>query len=185
MCDSEVSHVNVAVWCSCSQLQPSPSALVSQGSYLQRHTSSLILKMSQDTATPPLPAVAHMVRLMPLLLYCQNVLWSCLFMQHILVCHAAMLEIHLMIVACLVYAVLLGLINFIMSSCTCWAAWFNAWLPIELMPNGVVFSFLFFSCTCTASACEISQACQLQVKASCIALTCTSGAKNAYMSVHS
>ncbi|KAL0051815.1 hypothetical protein WJX82_002647 [Trebouxia sp. C0006] len=43
-----------------SQLQPSPSALVSQGSYLQRHTSSLILKMSQDTATPPLPAVAHM-----------------------------------------------------------------------------------------------------------------------------
>lgn len=50
-----------------------------------------------------------------------------------------------MIVACLVYAVLLGLINFIMSSCTCWAAWLNAWLPIELMPNGVVFSFLFFS----------------------------------------
>ena len=73
LCESKASHVIVAVWCSCSQLQPSTSALVSQGSYLQRHTSSLILKMSQDTATPPLPAVAHMVRLMPLLLYCQNV----------------------------------------------------------------------------------------------------------------
>ncbi|KAL0028659.1 hypothetical protein WJX79_008659 [Trebouxia sp. C0005] len=42
-----------------SQLQPSTSPLVSQGSYLQRHTSSLILKMSQDAVTPPLPAVAH------------------------------------------------------------------------------------------------------------------------------
>ncbi len=73
-CDSKASHVIVAVWCSCSQLQPSNSALVSQGSYLQRHTSSLILKMSQDAVTPPLPAVAHMVSLAPLLAYSNNVL---------------------------------------------------------------------------------------------------------------
>ena len=39
--------------------------MVSQGSYLQRHTSSLILKMSQDTAMPPLPAVANMVSALP------------------------------------------------------------------------------------------------------------------------
>lgn len=39
--------------------------MVSQGSYLQRHTSSLILKMSQDTAMPPLPAVANMVSPLP------------------------------------------------------------------------------------------------------------------------
>ncbi len=73
VCDSEASHVIVAVWCSCRQLS-SNSALVSQGSYLQRHTSSLILKMSQDAATPPLPAVAHMVSLTPLLSYPNNVL---------------------------------------------------------------------------------------------------------------
>ncbi len=49
-------------------------------------------------------------------------------MQHVLVSHAAMLEICLMIVVSLVYAVLSGVISFIMSSFTC-----------------------------TASACEISQ----------------------------
>ncbi|KAL0034861.1 hypothetical protein WJX77_010604 [Trebouxia sp. C0004] len=43
-----------------SQLQPGTSALVSQGSYLQRHTSCLILKMSQNAAMPLLPAVAQM-----------------------------------------------------------------------------------------------------------------------------
>ncbi|KAL3140749.1 hypothetical protein ABBQ32_005303 [Trebouxia sp. C0010 RCD-2024] len=49
-----------------SQLQPGGQAAAGeggpagQGSYLQRHTSSLILKMSQDAALPPLPAVANL-----------------------------------------------------------------------------------------------------------------------------
>ena len=37
-----------------------------QGSYLHRHTSSIILKMSQDAAIPPLPAVANLVYCSPL-----------------------------------------------------------------------------------------------------------------------
>ena len=50
----------------CSQLQPTGQGAADegparQGSYLQRHTSSLILKMAQDAAVPPLPAVANLV----------------------------------------------------------------------------------------------------------------------------
>lgn len=32
-----------------------------QGSYLQRHTSSVVLKIAQEASVPPLPAVATMV----------------------------------------------------------------------------------------------------------------------------
>lgn len=55
----------------CSQLQPAGQGAANegparQGSYLHRHTSSLILKMSQDAAVPPLPAVANLVCCYPL-----------------------------------------------------------------------------------------------------------------------
>lgn len=54
-------HVLICSVLPCSQLQPAGQGAAGQGSYLHRHTSSLILKMSQDAAVPPLPAVANLV----------------------------------------------------------------------------------------------------------------------------
>lgn len=69
--------MHVSTYCSvlpCSQLQPAGQGAAGegpsrQGSYLHRHTSSLILKMSQDAAVPPLPAVANLVCCSPLCCY--------------------------------------------------------------------------------------------------------------------
>ena len=59
--DINCCHISVCVLCSNLQPAGAEAKQVQQGSYLQRHTSSVVLKIAQEAATPPLPAVATMV----------------------------------------------------------------------------------------------------------------------------
>ena len=55
----------LTVCVTCSHLQPvgvaKQAQQAQQGSYLQRHTSSVVLKIAQEASVPSLPAVATMV----------------------------------------------------------------------------------------------------------------------------